>query len=122
MVAGPIQAQVWEGIQRHHVVLLVLSDASVRSDWVENELDMARSKEKAEGRAVLCPVALDDTWKTKVEAKDGPGDPSRQLWRTLQQKLVVDFSGWRTKAFEEAFQKLLRGLKVNYGHTDPPAT
>jgi len=41
-------------------VLLVLSDASVRSDRVENELDMARSKEKAEGQAVLCPVTLDD--------------------------------------------------------------
>jgi hypothetical protein len=83
MVAGPIQDQVWRAIQIHHVVLLVLSDASVRSDWVENELDMARSKEKAEGRAVLCPVALDNAWKTKVEAKDGPGDPNRQLWRTL---------------------------------------
>jgi hypothetical protein len=33
----------------------------------------------------------------------------------LQQKLVVDFSGWETEAFEEAFQKLVRGLKTNYG-------
>ena len=103
-------------------MLLVLSDASVRSDWVENELDMARSKEKAEGRAVLCPVALDDTWKTKVEAKDGPGDPNRQLWRTLKKDLVVDFSGWKTKAFNKAFQTLLRGLKIYYGPTNPPAT
>ena len=115
MVAGTIQDQVWRAIQIQHVVLLVLSKDSVQSDWVENELDMARSKEKAEGRAVLCPVALDDAWKAKVEAKDGPGDPSRALWRTLQQKLVVDFSGWETKSFEDAFQKLVRGLKVNYG-------
>jgi uncharacterized protein YjbI with pentapeptide repeats len=115
MVAGTMQDQVWRAIQLHHVVILVLSEDSVKSDWVENELDMARNKEKAEGRAVLCPVALDDAWKAKVDAKGSPGDPSRQLWRTLHQKLVLDFSGWTTKAFDEAFQKLLRGLNTNYG-------
>jgi hypothetical protein len=121
MVAGTIQDQVWRAIQVHHVVILVLSKDSVQSDWVENELDMARAKEKAEKRAVLCPIALDDAWKTKVDAKDRPGDPSRQLWRTLTQKLVVDFSGGTTEAFDGAFEKLLRGLKVNYGPGDPPA-
>jgi uncharacterized protein YjbI with pentapeptide repeats len=115
MVAGTIQDQVWRAIQVHHVVILVLSADSVKSDWVENELDMARNKEKAEGRAVLCPVALDEAWQAKVDAKGNPGDPSRQLWRALTQKLIVDFSGWKTKAFEGSFQKLLRGLKTNYG-------
>ena len=79
---------------------------------------MARKKKKAERRPVLCPVALDDAWKQKVELRDGPGDPNRQLWLTLQQKLVVDFSGWKTKASDEAFQKLLRGLKTNYGPSE----
>jgi hypothetical protein len=115
MIAGPIQDQVWRAIQVHHVVILVLSETSVRSDWVENELDIARDKERDENRAVLCPVSLDDTWKAKVEAKGKPGDPSRKLWRTLEQKFVVDFSGWKTKSFDESFQKLVRGLKVNYG-------
>lgn len=119
MVAGMIQDQVWRAIQVHHVVILVLSKDSVQSDWVENELDMARNKEKAAGRAVLCPVALDDAWKAKVEAQGGPGDPSRPLWRTLTQKLVVDFS--KVREFDEAFGKLLRGLKINYGPGVPPA-
>jgi len=77
---------------------------------------MARVKEKAERRAVLCPVAVNDYWKAKVATKDTPGDPRRALWRTL--KLIVDFSRWRTKAFDEVFGKLVRGLKVNYG---PPS-
>lgn len=115
MVAGSIQDQVWRAIQVYHVVVLVLSEASIRSDWVENELDMARTKEKTEGRSVLCPIALDEMWKEKVAAADGPGDPSRHLWLTLTQKLVVDFSAWRTVQFNKAFEKLLRGLKVNYG-------
>jgi uncharacterized protein YjbI with pentapeptide repeats len=120
MVAGPIQDQVWRAIQLHHAVILVLSEDSVKSDWVENELDMARKKEKVEGRAVLCPVALDDAWRAKVDASDGPGDPSRPLWRTLTQKLVIDFSPWKTKAFDEVFGKLVRGLRVHYGPKDAP--
>jgi hypothetical protein len=64
---------------------------------------------------VLCPIALDDAWKAKVAAEDTPGDPSRVLWRTLQQKLVVDFSRWKTRAFDGSFQKLLRGLQLHYG-------
>jgi hypothetical protein len=114
MNAGTIQDQVWRAIQVHHVVIIVLSKNSVESDWVENELEMARKKEKEQGRAVLCPLSLDDAWKEMIAASDGPGHPSRQLWRTLQQKLILDFSGWDSPAFDEAFQKLVRGLKENY--------
>jgi uncharacterized protein YjbI with pentapeptide repeats len=116
-VAGRLQDQLWRAIQFHHVVILVLSADSVRSTWVENELDMAHQKEQAEGRAVLCPISLDDTWKAKVDASRGPGDPFRGLWRKLTEKLIVDFSGWEAGGFNEAFQKLLRGLKTNYGPT-----
>jgi hypothetical protein len=119
MVAGTIQDQVWQAIQFHHVVILVLSAASVASDWVKNELDMAREKERAEGRAVLCPIALDGAWKAKVEAKGTPGDPRRELWLTLKEKLVVDFGGWESGAFEGSFEKLLRGLKLHYGPGSP---
>jgi hypothetical protein len=119
MVAGTIQEQLWRAIQLHHVVILVLSNDSVQSDWVENELDMARRKEKAEKRAVLCPICLDDSWKAKVAAEDGAGDPFRGLWRTLTGKFIVDFTGWEARSFDGAFQKLLRGLKTNYGPPSP---
>ena len=120
MVAGTIEDQVWRAIQLHHVVILVLSKDSIRSDWVGNELDIAREKEKREGRTVLCPIAVDDDWKRKIDASLSPGDPNRALWLTLREKLVVDFSAWKTKAFGEAFRKLLRGLRVNYGPKDSP--
>lgn len=122
MVAGAIQDQVWRAIQLHHVVIIVLSEDSTQSDWVENELDMAREKEKTEGRVVLCPVALDEAWRTKVDARGGPGNPSRPLWRTLQQKLILDFSPWETEAFDQVFAKLVRGLRTYYGPKDPPAS
>jgi uncharacterized protein YjbI with pentapeptide repeats len=117
MVAGRIQDQLCRAIQFHHVVILVLSADSVRSDWVEHELRMARKKEKAEKRAVLCPICLDDAWKEKVEPEDGPGDEFQGLWETVTGKYIVDFSGWEGGAFGEAFQRLLRGLKTYYGPT-----
>ena len=120
IVAGPIQDQLWQAIQVHHVVILVLSKDSIQSDWVEHELEMARDKEKAEARPVLCPIALDGTWTAKVSAKAGPGDPSLGLWRTVKRNHAVDFSGWDTSTFEEAFEKLVRGLRRYYGPKEPP--
>ena len=119
MVTGRLQLQIWREIQFKHVLIIVLSKDSVASDWVENELDMARQKEKAENRDVICPIALDDAWKSKIEAKETSGDPSRWLWRTLQQKYVVPFHGWETTAFDNAFEKLVRGLNENFGPGEP---
>ena len=106
MLAGDLQKQIGRAIRLNDVVLLVLSESSVESDWVEHELEQARRKEKEEGRDVLCPVALDDAWKAKVD-----GDV---LWRQLKKKNILDFSQWKTKAFEKPFAKLLKGLKINY--------
>jgi TIR domain/Pentapeptide repeats (8 copies) len=111
MVAGPLQTQVSRAIRLNDVVLLVLSKASIKSGWVENELDMARRKEKDENRDALCPVALDESWKAKVFSDD---NPRRELWITLAQKNILDFSGWKTKSFDEQFGKLLRGMKIYY--------
>ncbi|NLX94725.1 MAG: toll/interleukin-1 receptor domain-containing protein [Rhodopirellula sp.] len=108
MVARPLQEQVIEAIRLRDMVLLVLSEASVNSDWVENELDIAHDKEKKEKRDVLCPIALDECWKAKLDH----GAPHQKLWRTLIHKNILDFSKWKTKAFDDQFSKLLRGLKI----------
>jgi hypothetical protein len=46
------------------IVLLILSEHSLKSNWVEHEFRTARLLEKEMRRNVLCPVALDDSWKT----------------------------------------------------------
>ena len=110
MVAGPVKRQVVDAIRVKDVVVLVLSEGSVDSDWVEYELEAARKKEKAEQRDVLCPVALDEAWKARMD------DP---LWRQVKKDYVVDFSGWENEAaFEAQFKRLLKGLKIYY---EPPA-
>ncbi|MFH1931026.1 MAG: toll/interleukin-1 receptor domain-containing protein [Pseudomonadota bacterium] len=102
MVAGMIKRQVIKQIRILDVVIIVLSKSSVESDWVENELEIARKKEKEEKREVICPVALDDSWKAKIK-----GDP---LWRQVAKYFVLDFSG----SFDLQFKKLVNGIKKNY--------
>ena len=68
MLAGSMENQVFRAIRLQDIVITVLSESSIESDWVEAELEAARQKEKAENRDVLCPVALDDSWQKKVES------------------------------------------------------
>ena len=102
-----MQRQVDRAIRINDVVLLVLSEASVNSVWVDHELRVAHKKEQEEKRDVLCPVALDEAWKDKM---------NEVLWeQVLTTKHVLDFSKWATEAeFEPQFQKLVTGLKIYY--------
>jgi hypothetical protein len=65
-IAGPLEQQADRAIRQNPTVLLILSKYSLKSDWVEHEVRTARELGKELGRHVLCPVALDDSWK------DGP--------------------------------------------------
>ena len=51
-------------------------------------------------------AALDDSWKAKVE--------ENVLWRQVKKKNILDFSKWKTKAFDTVFDKLIGGLKRWY--------
>jgi uncharacterized protein YjbI with pentapeptide repeats len=114
LVAGPLERQVFDAIRFNDVVLLVLSESSVKSDWVEAELEKALQREKKEGRDILLPVALDDAWKAKVQQVG-----STVLWRQIMKKNILDFSRWKTKAFDEPFGKLVTGAKRYYAPATP---
>lgn len=106
ILAGDINKQVMRQIRLKNIVVLVLSKYSIESDWVEMELEEARKKEKGEKRDVLCPVAVDDSWKST----EGP------LWRKLKRdKVILDFSAWETEEeFKVQFDKLIKGMQLNY--------
>ena len=103
--AGPLSSQIAKQIRVQDVVLLVLSENSVHDDWVENELDMALRRERKEGRNLICPVAIDDSWKDQMHVN----------FKTLaRKKVIIDFSKWKTKAFEREFERLVMGLKKHF--------
>jgi uncharacterized protein YjbI with pentapeptide repeats len=105
--AGRIEEQLTRAISLNEIVLLVLSEHSVQSDWVEFEVRKAREKEQKEGRDVLCPIALDDAWK---ECRW----PTR-LRMQLQEYHILDFRDWQDFAiFDRQFSKLITGLNLFY--------
>ena len=107
MKAGRMEIQIDRAIRHNQTVLLILSENSIKSDWVEHEVRTARELEKDTERDVLCPVALDDSWK------DSPW-PKRVMEQVMEYN-ILDFSEWEDDVeFEGMFRKLIDGLELFY--------
>jgi hypothetical protein len=79
----------------------------MNSDWVQHEVRAARELEKELGREVLCPVALDDSWKRSSWPK--------RIMEQVTEYNILDFSIWHDDdKFEFAFRKLIDGLELFY--------
>lgn len=107
MKAGRMEKQIDRAIRQNPTVLLVLSEHSLGSDWVEHEVRTARLLEKDLGRDVLCPIALDDAWKNSPW-------PAR-IMEQVREYNILDFSEWEEDdKFEAMFRKLIDGLQLFY--------
>jgi uncharacterized protein YjbI with pentapeptide repeats len=107
MKAGRIETQIDRGIRQNPTLLLVLSEHSLKSDWVEHEVRTARGLEKDLGRDLLCPVALDDSWKSSRWPK--------RVMEQIMEYNILDFSEWQDDVkFEGMFRKLIDGLELFY--------
>ena len=105
--AGPLEKIVIRAMRQNPTVLLVLSKHSTESDWIEFEVRKARELEKELKRDVLCPVALDDSWKTCRW-------PER-LRQQITEYNILDFSKWDDASdFSNKFDRLVEGLHLFY--------
>ena len=85
-------------------MVLVLSEASVESNWVEWEVKRAIALEKELKRPVLCPLALDQAWRTC--------DWPMWLRSKIENYNVLDYS--KPSAIVEMMPRLLKGLNIHY--------
>jgi uncharacterized protein YjbI with pentapeptide repeats len=105
--AGRLEKQIEQAIRHNPTVLVVLSKNATQSDWVEHEVRTARGLEKELKRDVLCPVALDDSWKSSPW-------PERVMEQVMEYN-ILDFSKWQDEqVFGQMFVKLLDGLQLFY--------
>jgi len=99
-----IRPRIDETIRLYDKLLLVLSKASVESQWVEQEVETALARERQQGTTILFPVRIDDT----VMAQQ-TGWPA--LIRNTRN--IGDFRRWKTHGvYQKAFDRLLRDLKA----------
>lgn len=105
--AGRLETQVDRAMRLNPTVLLILSAASIESDWVQHEVRLARELAKEIKRDVLCPIALDESWKSCQW-------PQRLL-EQVKEYNILDFSRWREEHFlQHTFSKLTDGLNLYY--------
>lgn len=104
--------QIDRAIQVHDRLLIVLSDNSLKSEWVMTEIRRARKVEIREGRQKLFPIRLVSFEKlqewTCFDAETG-----KDLAVEVREYFIPDFSNWKHHdSFEAAFGRLLKDLQA----------
>jgi hypothetical protein len=104
----PIGAKIWdaidEAIKLREKVLIILSEASIGSDWVEDEVSKAYAEERDRKTTVLFPVRIDDVVMTTPEPW------ARKL---RDQRNIGDFRKWESGTqYSASLERLLRDLKT----------
>ena len=108
-----LHEQIETAIHIYDKLLVVLSDASLLSDWVQTEIRNARRAEKKTGKRKLFPVRLTDMQMIQ-EWNCFDADTGKDLGVELREYYIPDFSHWKDHdKFEAAFTKLLMDLKAD---------
>jgi hypothetical protein len=103
-IGDKIRPAIDQSIRIHDKLLLILSENSLNSFWVESEVEKAFEEERQRKQTVLFPIRLDDAvMKTN------------QAWATeiRRTRHIGDFCRWKDHdAYQHAFERLLRDLKA----------
>ena len=106
-IGDKFRQRIDEAIRYHDKLLVVLSQNSVSSAWVEEEVEAAFARERKENKLVLFPVRLDD-----AVMKTG------KAWAATLQRMrqIGDFTKWQDHdSYKKAFERLLRDLRGETG-------
>jgi hypothetical protein len=94
-----------QAIRLRDKILLVLSEASVASDWVEDEVTKGFAEERQRSTTVLFPVRIDDAVFATNEA-----------WavKLRDNRNIGDFRRWKNHdAYQKTLTRLLRDLRID---------
>ncbi len=106
-----LHEQINEAIRVHDKLVLILSEASMKSNWVEHEVREARQRERKEDRQVLFPVSL-TSYSDLQDWTLFDADEGRDLAREVREYYIPNFSEWKDHdAYQEAFDELISGLR-----------
>ena len=103
-IGDKIRDRIDESIRLRDKLLLILSEHSIASEWVEHEVESALEDEKQRGRTILFPIRLDD-----VVMESG------KAWAALIRRTrhIGDFTQWKDHdLYQNAFDRLLRDLEA----------
>lgn len=107
-----VHEQIDQAIRVYDKLLLILSEASMSSNWVKTEIANARAREQQQNRQMLFPISLVPFDRIRVW-KCFDADTGIDSAREIREYFVPDFSNWKDHdAYARAFERLLRDLKA----------
>lgn len=104
-VGEPIREAIDAQIRSRDKVIVIMSKASVQSEWVADEVEAAIEEEQIKGNIILLPIRLDEAvldtredWAAKIKRR----------------RHIGDFSGWQDEnTYNRAFERLVRDIKAS---------
>lgn len=102
-IGDKFRAVIDQAIRIHDKLLIILSENSIDSDWVEEEVETAFEKERKCQQTVLFPVRIDKA------VMDTDQHWAASIRRTRH---IGDFSCWKDHdSYQKSFSHLLRALR-----------
>ena len=111
-IGDPMHETFETVIRFYDKFLIVLSEESMRSEWVKTELREACEAERATGKRKLFPIRLVDMEAVR-RWRHFDSDRGTDLAAKLRSVLIGDFTRWKEHdPFEESFARLLADLRA----------
>jgi len=103
-IGDKFRPRIDEAIRLYDKLLLVLSEHSIASNWVQREVETAFDKEKQQQEPVLFPIRLDESVMQTTQAWAADIRRTRHL---------ADFEQWRDHdKYQKALSRLIRDLTI----------
>jgi uncharacterized protein YjbI with pentapeptide repeats len=103
-IGDKIRDKIDQSIRIHDKLLLVLSEHSINSEWVEDEVEAAYEQERQRGKTVLFPIRLDPAVMDTGKAWAAKLRRSRH---------IGDFTQWKDHdVYKKALDRLMRDLRA----------
>jgi uncharacterized protein YjbI with pentapeptide repeats len=104
-IGDKIRDRIDQSIRIHDKLMIVLSEHSINSSWVEAEVETALEEEDKRKQTVLFPIRLDEAVMQTGQAW------AAHIRRTRH---IGDFTEWEHHpSYQQAFTRLLRDLKAS---------
>ena len=102
-IGDKIRDRIHNEIRFYDKLLVILSENSINSDWVEDEVDTAFAKERESKKTVLFPISIDDHF-----------EKTNKAWATTirNSRHIGNFQDWKNHdKYQEMFEKLISDLQ-----------